>query len=168
MASAAVSVRAWVGGRLVGGSRTSRALTRGGVKCLRRSIDSFGVRGAKLAARRGHAWAAAAAAGSSNRHQVGRRGGSESCACLEARVGGVGVVVGGSRVCRGPARGGVKCLRWGRDSFDLRAREWWVRGRLGLHVIVVPVAADALSSSFCACASGWAGGGLVPCVQGTH
>ena len=87
------------------------------------------------------------------------------------RVLGVGVVVGGSRECRGPSRGGMKCLRWGRDSFDLRAREWWVRGRLrgaGLHVVVVPVAADALTSRFCACVGGWAGGGLVPCVQGTH
>ena len=55
---------------------------------------------------------------------VGARGVSH------ARVGGVGVVVGGSRECKGPSRGGVKCLRWGRDSFDLRAREWWVRGRL--------------------------------------
>ena len=87
------------------------------------------------------------------------------------RVLGVGVVVGGSRVCKGPSRGGVKCLRRGIDSFDLRAREWWVRGRLrgtGMHVVVVPVATDGLSSNFCACVGGWAVGGWVPYVQGTH
>ena len=38
------------------------------------------------------------------------------------------MVVGGSHVCRGPSRGGVKSLRWGGDSFDLRAREWWCVG----------------------------------------
>ena len=86
MASAAVSVRAWVGGRLVGGSRAYRALTRGGVKCLRRSIDSFGVRGAKLAARRGRRRRRQAAATDSR--WVGAGGVSH------ARVGGVGVVVG--------------------------------------------------------------------------
>ena len=59
VAADAGSVRAWVGGRVVGWSRACRALTRGGVKCLRRGIDSFGVRGAKSAARRGRAWAAA-------------------------------------------------------------------------------------------------------------
>ena len=49
-------------------------------------------------------------------------------AAVSVRTRVCGRLVGGSRACRALTGSGAKCLRWGGDSFDLRAREWCMVG----------------------------------------
>jgi hypothetical protein len=100
----------------------------------------------------GQAWARVGGGG-----QQQQTAGGYARGVKHAHVGGVGVVVGASRECRALTRDGVKFLRWGGDLFDLRAREWWVHGRLrgaGRRVVVVPVETDALTSQQFLCVRG--------------